>query len=340
MFQTAGQHGIQERITAELRGLEPVIARELSSDLSCVNQLVSHVGRYRGKMVRSRLLLTAGLACEPEGRGIRDSHRVAACVVELVHQATLVHDDILDEARMRRRGQTINHLCGNEAAVMLGDYLISHAYHLCSGLERPDISRLIADVTNTVCEGELLQLTNRNNWLLDEGTYFEMIFRKTASLFGVCGRLAARLSHADDTVEEALCAYGHHLGVAYQIMDDLADLIAKEDEAGKTLGLDLDKGKLTLPLIRYMNSCDASSQNRMIEMLVLQSDPETESSVRCEQSIKIRDYLKSGEYIAYAHDKASQRIEAAKESVSGVLTSSHACGALLDLADLVMRRDF
>src|SRR5690606_33082713 len=136
------------------------------------------------------LVLVSGMATE-RSSGLCDAHRVVATVVEMVHMATLVHDDILDDAQVRRRGATVNHLHGNESAVMLGDYLISHAYHLCSSLDQPAVSRIIADATNVVCEGELLQLANRNNWALDEKTYFEIIRRKTASLCGTCCRLGA-----------------------------------------------------------------------------------------------------------------------------------------------------
>src|SRR5690606_17219672 len=133
-----------------------------------------------------------------------ERHRILATVVEMVHMATLVHDDILDDAQMRRRGATINHLSGNEAAVMLGDYLISHAYHLCSSLDDQAVSRAVARTTNTVCEGELLQLANRGNGELDERTYFEIIRRKTASLCGLCCRLGASLAGAEPETADLL----------------------------------------------------------------------------------------------------------------------------------------
>ena len=175
---------LTRRLTAELAEVECRFAAELLSDLPCINSLVAHSERYRGKMLRPMLVLASGLACGAPGQELREAHRVVATVVEMVHMATLVHDDILDEALVRRRGATINRLSGNETAVMLGDYLISHAYHLCSSLGDADIARQIADATNTVCAGELLQLANRNNPDLDEATYYEIIRRKTASLCG------------------------------------------------------------------------------------------------------------------------------------------------------------
>src|ERR1700753_1116259 len=165
------------------RGLEAVdrkFADELASQLKCVNTLVKHVSRFRGKMLRPCLVLLSGKACSTNGAELGDAHVTLATVVEMVHMATLVHDDVLDEAELRRKGATINHLRGNEAAVLLGDYLISHSYHLCSSLESQFASRAIAHTTNQVCEGELLQIENRNNYDLDEGTYTKIIKRKTA----------------------------------------------------------------------------------------------------------------------------------------------------------------
>src|SRR3978361_1091242 len=156
-------------IRPQLAAVDRLFHEELSSKVSCVNTLVKHVSRFRGKMLRPCLVLLTGKAC---GK-IAPAHSVIATVVEMVHMATLVHDDVLDEAELRRKGATINHLRGNEAAVLLGDYLISHSYHLCSSLDSQIASRLIAHTTNQVCEGELLQIDNRNNVDLDEQTYLK-----------------------------------------------------------------------------------------------------------------------------------------------------------------------
>ncbi len=258
---------LSERLAAELAEVETRFADELLSDLDCVNELVGHVERYRGKMLRPMLVLVTAMAAEPQRDCVSDAHRVLGTVVEMVHMATLVHDDILDDAEMRRRGATINHLVGNEAAVMLGDYLISHAYHLCSSLGDASISRLIAKATNTVCEGELFQLSNRNNWQLNERTYFEIIRRKTASLCGICCRAAADLSGMNDAVANALYMYGEKLGLAFQIVDDLLDLTGEEQTVGKTLGRDLEKGKLTLPLIHCLNNAEPAAQSELAEVL-------------------------------------------------------------------------
>jgi octaprenyl-diphosphate synthase len=175
---TTGLGFLTDCIRSELQEVESLFHQELSSELSCVNTLIRHVSRFRGKMLRPSLVLLCGKACGPIGR----PHIVVGTVVEMVHMATLVHDDVLDDAELRRKGATINHLRGNEAAVLLGDYLISHSYHLCSSLDSQLASRLIGRATNLVCEGELLQIDHRNDIDLDEETYLKIISRKTSAL--------------------------------------------------------------------------------------------------------------------------------------------------------------
>ena len=194
----------------------------------------------------------------PATEPLTEAHTVIATVVEMVHMATLVHDDVLDEAELRRKGATINHLRGNEAAVLLGDYLISHSYHLCSGLDSQFASRLIGRTTNRVCEGELLQLDNRNNLDLDEETYLQIIERKTASLCAACCLLGAKFAGAERRRRSAaLETYGLSLGIAFQIQDDILDLVGDAGAVGKTLGIDVEKGKLTLPLIHFLRTAPA-----------------------------------------------------------------------------------
>ena len=258
---------IIEQLQTLLADVEGRLAEELISDLPCVNDLATHVERYRGKMLRPTLVLVAGMAGATSDSKLGDPHCVIATVTEMVHLATLVHDDVLDEARIRRGGKTINHLYGNETAVMLGDYLISHAYHLCSSLASTTTSQMIAETTNTICEGELLQLTNRNNLALDERTYFEIIRRKTASLCGTCCRLGVLLAQAPDELAEDLYRYGEKLGIAYQIVDDLLDLVGTENTVGKTLRSDLQKGKLTLPIIHFLQSAPRAQRDLMIQLI-------------------------------------------------------------------------
>jgi len=339
---------IHDRLAAELADIEARFTDELASDLSCVNELVAHVERYRGKMLRPTLVLVTAMASEPNVTSARDSQRVLGTVVEMVHMATLVHDDILDDAEMRRRGATINHLAGNEAAVMLGDYLISHAYHLCSSLEDQRISRLIADATNTVCEGELLQLANRNNAELTERTYFEIIRRKTASLCGTCCRAAAILGGTSDTVADALHLYGEKLGLAFQIVDDLLDLTGDEQTVGKTLGRDLEKGKLTLPIIHSLAHADPATRAELADLLSA-APPATDSNGDrnghasadlTAAAGRLRELLNETDSVACAQQRAAGMVESAKAAATEHLPESPARGLMLEMADAVLRRRF
>jgi octaprenyl-diphosphate synthase len=327
-----------DRLAADLADVEARFAAELLSDLPCVNHLVTHIERYRGKMLRPTLVLLSAMALRPQRAETDDPERTVATVVEMVHMATLVHDDILDEAEMRRRGTTINHLHGNEAAVMLGDYLISHAYHLCSTLSRPAISQVIADATNTVCEGELLQLTNRNNWSLDERTYFEIIRRKTASLCGTCCRLPALLAQTDAATADALYDYGEKLGIAFQIVDDVLDLLGDQKTVGKTLGRDLEKGKLTLPLIHYLATSPQAQRTQLLDLLARQSDSTLPEPERAAQVAKIRDLVTASQSVAYARRQAAKLIALAKASLTISLDASAIRLLLLDMADAVLTR--
>src|SRR5450432_1023046 len=257
--------GLMECIAPQLAAVEKRFAAELSSDLSCVNTLIKHVSRFRGKMLRPVLVLLSGKAC---GKLV-DAHTVIATVVEMVHMATLVHDDVLDEAELRRKGATLNHLRGNEAAVLLGDYLISHSYHLCSSLNSQFASRLIGRTTNELCEGELLQIDNRNNLELDEETYLEIISRKTASLTAACCILGAKMSNAGEATVRRAEVFGRSLGIAFQIQDDILDIVGDVRDVGKTLGIDIEKAKLTLPIIHFLRT--APREHRVLMRSLLES---------------------------------------------------------------------
>jgi octaprenyl-diphosphate synthase len=313
---------LTEIIRPQLAAVDALFHEELSSDLKCVNTLVKHVARFRGKMLRPCLVLLTGKAVAPTA-DLTDDHVKLATVVEMVHMATLVHDDVLDEAELRRKGATINHLKGNEAAVILGDYLISHSYHLCSavnnaahGLPAQYASRLIARTTNEVCEGELLQLDNRNNLDLDEATYLEIIKRKTAVLTAVCCRLGAAFAGADETTTAAMETYGLSLGVAFQIQDDILDLVGDVADVGKTLGIDVEKGKMTLPLIHFMRTAPAEHRN-LLRSLLAENDPD--------KGEKIRNLVIPSKSLAYARDRARALVDKAR-------------GCLADLPDSEARR--
>ena len=303
---------LTECIGDELRAVDRMFAAELASDLACVNTLVKHVSRFRGKMLRPMLVLLAGKAAG----GLREAHTVLATVVEMVHMATLVHDDVLDEAELRRKGATINHLRGNEAAVLLGDYLISHSFHLCSSLDSQLASRLIGRTTNEVCEGELLQIDNRNNLDLTEETYLQIITRKTASLCATCCLLGAEYAGADEARVGRLELYGLSLGIAFQIQDDILDIVGEERTVGKTLGSDVEKGKMTLPMIHFLRT--APQEHRLLLRSLLQGNGPDKAE-------RIRNLIVPSGSIEYARERAREFVGRAR-------------GAIAELPDTEARR--
>lgn len=311
-------------IEPHLAAVEAMFHKELASDLPCVNTLVKHVERFHGKMLRPSLVLLSGQACG----SLVDEHIVIATVVEMVHMATLVHDDVLDDAELRRKGATINHLRGNEAAVLLGDYLISHSYHLCSSLESQFASRTIARTTNEVCEGELLQIDNRNNLDLDEETYLKIISRKTAVLCAACCLLGAKLAGAGEEQIKALEDYGLSLGTAFQIQDDILDLIGDMGIVGKTLGSDIEKGKMTLPMIHFLKTAPREHRELLRSLLAGRIIDQTE---------KIRNLILPSDSIHYAQMRASQWVDRARAGLA-VLPRSPARDALDALATFVVSR--
>ena len=316
-----------ECIAPQLASVETRFHEELVSSLPCVNTLVKHVSRFRGKMLRPTLLLMVGKATAPD-RELTDAHVTLATVVEMVHMATLVHDDVLDEAELRRKGATINHLRGNEAAVLLGDYLISHSYHLCSSLDSQLASRMIARTTNRVCEGELLQIDNRNNWDLSEETYLRIITQKTAVLCSTCCHLGARFSGASDAVIDAMELYGLSLGTAFQIQDDILDIVGDASTVGKTLGIDIDKGKLTLPMIHFLRTAPPEHQALLRSLL---------SSRDADKTEKIRNLILPSHSIEYAHDRARQLVDRACGTLD-LLADTDAKRALETMARFVIER--
>ena len=275
-------------------------------------------------MLRPMLVLLSGKAC---GK-IVPEHIVLSTVVEMVHMSTLVHDDVLDDAELRRKGATINHLRGNEAAVLLGDYLISHSYHLCSSIGSQYASRTIARTTNEVCEGELLQIENRNNLDLSENVYMQIITRKTASLCGACCLLGAKQAGAPDELAQAMEHYGRRLGEAFQIQDDILDLLGDVREVGKTLGTDIEKGKMTLPMIHFMHN--APRQHReLLRSMLQQHEPD--------KGEKIRNLILPSPSIDFARNRARELVAQALDALR-MLPPSDARAALTHAAQFVVDR--
>jgi octaprenyl-diphosphate synthase len=235
-------------IAADLEEVERVLARTLRSRYPQVTPVVEHVRHYRGKRLRPVLLL---LAARASGR-LTPAHPVLGAVVEMIHTATLVHDDVLDGASVRRHVPTVNARWDNQTSVLLGDYLFTHAFHLASTLDDVRACRLIGLATNRVCEGELCQGLASGDLSLTEEAYFELIDGKTAELIACACQLGAIYAGASESAVAALTRFGRGVGLAFQIADDLLDLVGEEGTTGKSLGTDLEQQKMTLPVIHLL----------------------------------------------------------------------------------------
>jgi octaprenyl-diphosphate synthase len=322
-----GFSSVTALIASDLIEVDRRFSAELACDIPSVQALLKHVSRFRGKMLRPVLLLLTAKAAGSHG-GVNAQHHTLAAVVEMVHMATLVHDDVLDDAELRRKGPTINHLKGNEAAVMLGDLLISHAFHLCSSLDSQHASRLIGRTTNLVCEGELLQIDQRNNLDLTEAVYFEIIRRKTASLVAACCHLGAHYAGATPEQTAALERFGLCVGTAFQIQDDVLDLVGDPLQVGKTLGIDIEKGKLTLPLIHFLNTAP-KEHRELLRSLLRGHDPDKPD--------QIRNLVLPSDSIPYARARAEALIAEARAALE-CLPPSDARSALDTAARFVTQR--
>ncbi len=313
-------------IRDELAIVERIFDEEITSDLDFINGLCDTVRSYRGKMLRPAMLLLAGKATGE----LSSAHRTLAAVVEMVHMATLVHDDVLDEAAERRRRPTIASIAGNTAAVLLGDHLISHAFHLCSSLLSQHASRRIGATTNTVCEGELLQNHHRGDIGLTEEKYFEIIRRKTGALTAVSAELGAKFAGASNAQVRALHAYGMAAGVAFQIIDDVLDIIGDESRVGKTLGLDLTGGNLTLPVIHGLTHAGRSTNTALQDLL---------RNASRDGTARMRALLRQSESIAYAVRTARQYVDEAIHQLD-LVPHSDAKQSLVSMAEFIVARQF
>ena len=258
---------IQALVAQDMAAMDTLIRLRLASDVVLINQVAEYIIGAGGKRLRPMLLLLAAGALGHRGP---DAHQLAA-VVEFIHTATLLHDDVVDGSDLRRGRSTANAVWGNAASVLVGDFLYSRSFQLMVELDRPEVMRILADTTNTIAEGEVLQLLHVRNPDTDEAAYLHVIERKTAVLFASATRLGALLAGADTATCDAMHRYGLALGYAFQIADDVLDYASDAATMGKNLGDDLAEGKVTLPLIHAIGYSDADTKD-LLRLAVEQGD--------------------------------------------------------------------
>jgi len=239
---------LKQLLAPDMAAVDAVIRARLHSEVALVNQVGEYIVNSGGKRLRPALVLLAAQAFGYTGK----HHHDLAAVVEFIHTATLLHDDVVDESDLRRGRETANALFGNAASVLVGDFLYSRAFQMMVGVGEMRVMQVLSDATNVIAEGEVLQLLNCHDADVDVANYMRVIHCKTAKLFEAAMRLGAILGRASPADEEAAAQYGMHLGTAFQLIDDVLDYSADESETGKHLGDDLAEGKPTLPLIHAM----------------------------------------------------------------------------------------
>src|SRR5918995_2241727 len=254
---------IRTLVQDDLAAVDGVIRARLKSSVGLVDQVANHIIAGGGKRLRPLLVLLAARACGASGQ----AHIEAAAFIEFIHTATLLHDDVVDSSSLRRGRHTANELFGNQTSVLVGDFVYSRSFQMMASLESHRVMQIMAEATNTIAEGEVLQLMNARDPATTEQRYLEVIHRKTARLFEAGAEVAAVLAGSSRENQRALAGYGRHLGTAYQLVDDILDYRSNPADRGKNLGEDLAEGKPTLPLIHAMRNGTAAQRAAIREAI-------------------------------------------------------------------------
>ena len=311
-------------VAADLKRVDELIGRRLESDVPLVREVAQYIVAAGGKRLRPALLLLAAGALGYRG----EARLTLAAVVEFIHTATLLHDDVVDESKLRRGHETANAAFGNAASVLVGDFLYSRAFQMMVALDDMRVMRVLAEATNTIAAGEVMQLMGSHDPEVDEARYLEVIRRKTAKLFEAAARLGAVLARAEGALEAGLADYGMHVGTAFQLIDDVLDYSGDETTIGKSLGDDLAEGKPTLPLIHVMRSGAAADQ-AVVRQAIVEGGREDFASV-------LRAIRASGS-LDYARAAAQREVAAALEAIAP-LPPSEFKRSLLELASFSVVR--
>ncbi len=317
---------IRALIADDLQAVDRLILRRLESDVVLINQIGHYIVNSGGKRLRPMLVLLAARACGYTG----DRHLDLAAIVEFIHTATLLHDDVVDGSDLRRNRSTANALWGNEASVLVGDFLYSRSFEMMVDVGRMGVMAILARATNRIAEGEVLQLMNCNDPETNESQYLEVIRRKTATLFAAGARLGAVLGEGGPEMEQALDFYGDHLGIAFQLVDDVLDYGCQNAELGKNVGDDLAEGKPTLPLIQAMAVGD-DAQRALIRDAILEGGRDRIEAILLA--------IESTGAIQYTAELARKEAQKAQQALD-ILAPSPYREALRSLAEFAVKRTY
>ena len=317
---------IREPVAEDMQSVDRLILRRLESDVVLINQIGHYIVNSGGKRLRPLAVLLSARACGYTGK----QHVDLAAVVEFIHTATLLHDDVVDSSELRRNRETANAVWGNEASVLVGDFLYSRSFEMMVDVGEMRVMDILSHATNRIAEGEVLQLLNCNDPDTTERRYMEVIERKTATLFEAGTRLGAVLAETPPEIERAMADYGRELGIAFQLVDDALDYRASGEELGKHLGDDLAEGKPTLPVIRAMETAPEEQRRLLRKAIETGGRDHIESVAAAIESTKGIDYT-----IALARRHA----QAARTAASALPESAQRT-ALEQMAEFAVIRTF
>lgn len=315
---------IRSHVKDDMERVNQLILARLAADIPLIDSLSQHIVASGGKRIRPMLLLLTAKAFGYQG----DTHILLAAIIEFIHTATLLHDDVVDDSSLRRGQITANSIWGNEASVLVGDFLFSRAFQLMAEVQNLKVISILATASNTIAKGEVLQLINCHDTATDEARYFDVISAKTAKLFSAATQLAAVISKQSIEIEQQMSAFGHHLGLAFQLIDDALDYQGDASELGKNVGDDLAEGKPTLPLIYTLEVGNAAEK-----ALIREAIEAGGTTLLAE----IQQALVRNKAIEYTHQCANKEVAAACAALACVPDSPYK-EALLALADFTLSR--
>ena len=315
---------VKNLIRADSKAVDELIRENLRSDVMLISQVSEYIINSGGKRIRPLIALLAAKALNYSGK----NHILTAAIIEFIHTATLLHDDVVDESKRRRGQDTANIIFGNQASILIGDFLYSRAFQMMVKLDEMKVLRILADTTNTIATGEVMQLINIHDPNIDENNYTQVIYRKTACLFEASGHAAAILADTDKTNRMAMINYGKHLGIAFQLIDAAPDYSASSEVLGKNLGDDLAEGKPTLPIIYAIKN--SSPTKRKIIQTAIENGDLTKLAI-------IQEIIESTGAIKYTSMRAQEAAEKAVDA-SSILPDSKYKEALISIANFAVHR--
>lgn len=314
----------------DMAGVNQTISANLDSDVVLINQLGAYIVQAGGKRLRPVALLLTAKACNIEQDGTPSEQTLLAAIIEFIHTATLLHDDVVDESQMRRGRETANEVFGNAASVLVGDYLYSRAFQMMVEVGSMRVMEILSRTTNQIAEGEVMQLINCGSAETTEDQYMQTIQSKTAILFEAATQLGAVITKQARPVEQAMAAYGLHLGTAFQLVDDILDYTADAESMGKNIGDDLAEGKPTLPLINAIER-SSGSDKRVLESAITNASRDNLDAV-------LSIIEKTGS-LAYTARAAREQAKLAQEALESLPRSQYR-DALMELAEFSVERTF